>query len=76
MTIWFITGASRGSTHKLGVAKGRWVPWTFPVSRSSRCSAGPGWQTSLPQLRSHFLTRWIPRSSIASVPNTGCRKIR
>jgi hypothetical protein len=29
-------------THKLGVAKGRWVPWTFPVSRSSGCSAGAG----------------------------------
>jgi hypothetical protein len=49
------------STHKLRIAKGRWVPWTFPVRRSSRCSAEQDWQMSLPQLGRHSLTRWIPR---------------
>jgi hypothetical protein len=48
-------------------------PWTFPVRRSSRCSAEQDWQMSLPQLGRHSLTRWIPRPWISSAADTDCR---
>ena len=63
LTLWYLARVTRG----------RWVPWTFLVSRSSRCSAGPDWQTSLPRLRRHSPTRWMPKSWIASALGTDCR---
>jgi short chain dehydrogenase len=72
-----LLGRSRSNTlnAQLRAAKGRWVLWTFPVRRSSRCSAGPDWQTSRPQPRSHSLTR-APQPGFSCDPGGAPRPLR